>query len=61
MLEVQPHEILNSFNYAINCDKIYAGFFTKEQVPKLQIENIDLQSIQDKAIKKMKDWEQIAE
>ena len=47
MLEVQSHEILNSFNYAINCDKIYAGFFTEEQVLKLQIENIDLQKHND--------------
>lgn len=47
MLDIQHHEILNSFNYAINCDKIYAGFFTEEQVPKLQIENTDLQKHND--------------
>lgn len=47
MLDFQPQEILNSFNYAINCDKIYAGFFIEEQLPKLQIENAELKKHND--------------
>ena len=46
MLEVQPYEILNVLITRLIVQNI-RRIFTKEQVPKLQIENLDLKKHTD--------------
>jgi len=40
-MEFASSEVLNSYNYAIKCDHIYAGMFTEEQIERLEIESLD--------------------
>lgn len=57
------NDSLDEFNLdeALSVKGMKAGQKDILVAARIKIENIDLQSIQDKAIKKMKDWEQIAE
>lgn len=57
------NDSLDEFNLdeALSVKGMRAGQKDILVAARIKIENIDLQSIQDRAIKKMKDWEQIAE
>jgi hypothetical protein len=57
------NDSLDEFNLdeALSVKGMKAGQKDILVAARIKIENIDLQSIQDRAIKKMKDWEQIAE
>jgi hypothetical protein len=57
------NDSLDEFNLdeALSVKGMKAGQKDILVAARIKIENIDLQSIQDKAIQKMKDWEQIAE
>lgn len=42
MENIKSTEIINSFNYAVNCDVVYSGLFTQNQIDKLGKESFHI-------------------